>query len=62
MLKVGASNMTHPTDRGVLQFSLDAGEASQANVKWGNSGYRNVIIFEAKSINIKRLGVLIFDY
>ena len=48
MLKVGASNMTHPTDRDVLQFLLDAGEASRANVKWGNNGYRNVIIFQGK--------------
>ena len=47
MLKVGASNMTHPTDRGVLQFVLDAGEASQANVKWGKSGHRNVVIFQS---------------
>ena len=39
--------MTHPTDREVLQFSLDSGSLSQANIKWGK-GYRNVVIFQGK--------------
>ena len=55
MLKVGASNMTHPTHQGVLQFLLDAGEASQANVKWG-SGHRNVVIFHCKKYQYKGTG------
>ena len=54
--------MTHPTDRDVSQFVLDAGEASQANVKWGKSGYRNVVIFNVKNINIRALVALISDY
>ena len=54
-MKVGASNMTHPTDRDVLQFVLDAGEASQANVKWG-SGHRNVVIFKGKKYQYKGTG------
>ena len=55
MLEVGASNMTHPTDRDVLQLFLDAGEASQANVKWG-SGHRNVVIFKGKKYQYKGTG------
>jgi hypothetical protein len=48
--------MTNPTDREVLQFLLDSGEAKQANVKWGNSGYRNVIIFQGKKYQYKGTG------
>ena len=55
MLQLNAYNMTHPTDREVLQFLLDAGEASKANIKWG-SGTRNVIIFQGKKYQYKGTG------
>ena len=37
--------MANPTSQEMLQVLLDAGEASQAKVQWGKSGYRNVVIF-----------------
>ena len=48
MLQVDAYNMTHPTDREVLQLLLDAGSLSQANIKRGKD-YRNVVIFQGKN-------------
>ena len=48
--------MTNPTDREVLQLLLDAGEASQANVMWGNSCNRNVIIFRGKKYQYNSTG------
>ena len=49
------------TGKEILQYLIEAGEASQAKVKWGK-GYRNVVIFRVKSIYIKVLVRLIKDY
>ena len=48
--------MTGLTGREVLQYLLDAGEASQAKVKWDNSGYRHVVIFQGKKCVYKGTG------
>ena len=41
------SKTTNPTGEEILQYLLNAGEASQAKVQWGK-GYRNVVIFRVK--------------
>ena len=48
--------MTNPTGEEILQYLLDAGEASQAKVQWGKSGYRNVVIFQGKKYLYKGTG------
>ena len=48
--------MTQPTDQEVLPFLLDTGDAKTANVKRGNSGYRNVVIFQSKKYQYKGTG------
>ena len=48
--------MTNPTGEEILQYLLDAGEASQAKVQWGKSGYRNVVIFQGKKYQYKGSG------
>ena len=55
-MEVAASNMTNPTGEEILQYLLDAGEASQAKVQWGKSGYRNVVIFQGKKYLYKGTG------
>ena len=48
--------MTNPTGEEILQYLLEAGEASQAKVQWGKSGYRNVVIFQGKKYQYKGSG------
>ena len=45
------SKTTNPTGEEILQYLLNAGEASQAKVQWGK-GYRNVVIFRVKKVLI----------
>ena len=61
MSEVAASNMTNPTGEEILHYLLDAGQASQAKVKWGK-GHRNVVMFNGKNTNIRVVVILIKDY
>ena len=49
------SKTTNPTGEEILQYLLNAGEASQAKVQWGK-GYRNVVIFQGKKYLYKGTG------
>ena len=50
--------MSQQTDHEIVQYMLDNKQATKNNIKWG-TGYRNVVIFRVKSINIKRPEMLI---
>ena len=48
--EVAGFNMT--TGQEVLQYLIDAGEASKAKVQWGKNGDRNVVIFQGNKVSI----------